>query len=138
MNFFAVIDTNVLVSALLSKKPDTATVLVMSKVYDGTIVPVFNDEILAEYSEVLHRGKFNFYEGDIFEMIAAIKEIGVNVCELFEGDVFLPDPKDVVFYRVALSVKDTKLITGNTKHFPINSIVVTPAEMLLLIDKVCR
>lgn len=50
MNFFAVIDTNVLVSALLSKKPDTATVLVMSKVYDGTIVPVFNDEILAEYS----------------------------------------------------------------------------------------
>ena len=62
----------------------------------------------------------------------------MNVCELFEGDVFLPDPKDVVFYRVALSVKDTKLITGNTKHFPINSIVVTPAEMLLLIDKVCR
>lgn len=78
MNFFAVIDTNVLVSALLSKKPDTATVLVMSKVYDGTIVPVFNDEILAEYSEVLHRGKFNFYEGDILEMISAIER---NRCE---------------------------------------------------------
>ncbi len=41
-----------------------------------------------------------------------------------------PDPKDVVFYEVALSKDDAYLVTGNKKHFPQKPIVVTPAEML--------
>lgn len=42
----------------------------------------------------------------------------------------LPDPKDVVFYEIALSKEGSFLVTGNTKHFPHSPIVVTPAEML--------
>lgn len=46
------------------------------------------------------------------------------------SDEFFPDPKDVVFYEVALSKEDAYLVTGNTKHFPKKPIVVTPAEIL--------
>jgi predicted nucleic acid-binding protein len=46
------------------------------------------------------------------------------------SDDFFPDPKDIVFYEVALSKKDAYLVTGNTKHFPKAPIVVTPAEMM--------
>ncbi|MCQ2072302.1 MAG: PIN domain-containing protein [Bacteroidaceae bacterium] len=45
------------------------------------------------------------------------------------GNVF-PDPKDIVFYEVALSKEGSFLVTGNIKHFPKDPIVVTPAEFL--------
>jgi len=56
---YAVIDTNVIVSSLLSRKIDTGTVLIRKHILDGTIVPVFNEEIFQEYEDVLHRAKFN-------------------------------------------------------------------------------
>lgn len=43
------------------------------------------------------------------------------------------DPKDIVFYEVAISKEGSYLVTGNTKHFPKNPIVVTPAELLEII-----
>ena len=48
MNYLVVIDTNVLISALLSKHNDAATALVLNAVFDGKIIPVFNEEILSE------------------------------------------------------------------------------------------
>ena len=45
----------------------------------------------------------------------------------------MPDPKDIVFYSIALShgkTAETHLVTGNVKHFPANPIVVTPRQML--------
>lgn len=58
---FAVIDTNVLVSALISPHPDSATVKVMRKVFEGSIIPVYSQKIIAEYSGVLSRAKFRKY-----------------------------------------------------------------------------
>lgn len=52
---YAVIDTNVLVSALLSGKDDAATVQVFSKVITGEIIPVYSNVITKEYREVLSR-----------------------------------------------------------------------------------
>lgn len=46
------------------------------------------------------------------------------------------DPKDVVFYEVALSREGSYLVTGNIKHFPRKPIVVTPAEFLDIIKDV--
>ena len=46
------------------------------------------------------------------------------------GDKEFPNPKDIVFYEVALSKEGSFLVTGNTKHFPKVPIVVTPAEFL--------
>ena len=58
--FFAVFDTNVLVSALMSTRTDSPTVRLLDYVIDERIVLLYNDEILSEYDDVLHRSKFNF------------------------------------------------------------------------------
>lgn len=64
------------------------------------------------------------------------KRIGVGVRgERVLSDDFFPDPKDVVFYEVAMSKEEAYLVTGNTKHFPKNPIVVTPAEMLKILQR---
>lgn len=51
---YAVIDTNVLVSALLSSKDDTATVKVLGKVITGEIIPVYSNAITKEYRKYYH------------------------------------------------------------------------------------
>ena len=66
---FAVIDTNVLVSALISSNPETPPLAVLANVYAGTIIPVFNDEILEEYRNVLSRERFQLDQVDIEEDI---------------------------------------------------------------------
>lgn len=53
MAHLAVIDTNVLVAALLSKYSDAATVQVMARLFGGGIIPVHNEKIMAAYDEVL-------------------------------------------------------------------------------------
>ena len=65
MIYYAVIDTNVLISALLSKNADAATVQVLDAVFDGKIIPLYHEDILAEYDNVLHRSKFHFKEETI-------------------------------------------------------------------------
>ncbi|MDD6752845.1 MAG: putative toxin-antitoxin system toxin component, PIN family [Prevotella sp.] len=55
---FAVIDTNVLVSARITKNSSSATVKVLDNMFNGIVIPIFNDEIIAEYTDVLHRPKF--------------------------------------------------------------------------------
>ncbi len=101
----------------------------------GEIKPVYNDEILSEYTEVLSRDKFHIQKSDIDLVISHIIKIGLKV-ERKEavGEIF-PDPKDVVFYEVALSKEDSYLVTGNIKHFPKVDFVVTPAEMLAIINE---
>ena len=134
MKIYAVIDTNVIVSALLSRHQDSATVKILDYLYGRTIVPVYNDEILDEYATVLRRTKFNFPESTICATLEAIKAGGVK-SDRISCEEQLPDPKDIVFYEVALSVEDSYLVTGNTKHFPKKPFVVTPAEMLQIIDQ---
>lgn len=54
----------------------------------------------------------------------------------------IPDPKDVVFYEVVMEgrkeYEDAYLVTGNIKHFPARSFVVTPKEMLDIIHNEYR
>ena len=50
-------------------------------------------------------------------------------------DGVFPDPKDLVFYEVALSKEDSFLVTGNLKHFPKKPFVVSPAEMIQIIHE---
>ena len=69
MKYYAVFDTNVLVSAMITHNSDSATVRVMEQVVKGRVIPLFNDEILLEYQEVLHRSKFNLREEDVLNML---------------------------------------------------------------------
>ena len=132
---YAVIDTNVLVSALLTSHADSATVMVMNAVINGDITPMYNEEILKEYEEVLSRKKFRFSKSLIKQYLNFFSSVGI-ASERVRSTEDFPDPKDVVFYEVALSQEDAFLVTGNTKHFPKTPIVVTPAEMLNILAKV--
>lgn len=126
---YAVIDTNVLVSALLTHNNRSATIQVMDAMFANKIVPLYNEEIINEYEDVLHRAKFSFSESDINHYLETMKQAGIHSQRIASSEYF-PDPKDVVFYEVALSKDDAYLVTGNKKHFPQTPIVVTPAEMI--------
>ncbi len=128
----AVLDTNVLVSALLNSKSDSFPCMVVDKAISGEIVPVLNEQIIKEYEEVLHREKFNFPEKNIRRIINGLKERGVFMTPAEIVDRVLHD-KDVVFYAVtmeALKENIAYLVTGNKKHFPVKPYVVTPHEFI--------
>ena len=134
MNYCAVIDTNVLVSSVLSSKDDAATVRVMNYVLEGKIRLLYNDDIIDEYRNVLSRRKFSFSEQFITRLIERMRTKGIK-CDATLSDEFFPDESDRVFYEVALSKKDSFLVTGNLKHFPQKPIVVTPAAMLKIVEE---
>lgn len=131
---YAVIDTNVLVSAMLTHSKQSATFLVMEAMIAYKIIPLFNEEIISEYEDVLHRAKFGFSEVDVSQYLEALRQAGIHSQRIASSEYF-PDPKDVVFYEVALSKEDAYLVTGNKKHFPNKPIVVTPAEMVEILQK---
>lgn len=137
MLYHVVIDTNVLVSALLSgKEVQTATVQILDRVFRGILVPLYNEEILAEYEDVLYREKFGFDKGTVRLIMSEIKRIGVRVEAAQSGESF-PDPDDRVFFETALAFhhenSDTYLVTGNSKHFPVRPFIVTPRQMINIV-----
>ena len=73
MKFFAVIDTNVIVSALLSRKRDAATVRVLKAVQNGLILPLVHQQIIDEYKEVLCRPKFRLPNQLVYAITEQIK-----------------------------------------------------------------
>ena len=133
MKYYAVIDTNVLVSALITKKEGVATKRIWDYILDGTIVPLFNSDILAEYSAVLHREHFNISPDSIDTVLETFKVRGIS-CDATTVPFDLIDPDDTVFYAISVSRDDAYLITGNLRHFPKSSKIVSPAEMLQIIN----
>lgn len=129
MKIYAVIDTNVLVSALLSRHPDTAVVMVVESLFSGQVIPLYDSEIIAEYREVLHREKFGLPEEKVDNIVDHIEKTGLLSSRVSSGEVF-PDADDVVFYEVAISREGAYLVTGNARHFPKSARVVTPGEFL--------
>lgn len=135
MEYYAVIDTNVLISALLSKNEDSATVKVLDAVFEGKIIPLYHQDILTEYDEVLHREKFHLRKNVIQTVLDGIKQYGVPVFPQPTGAVLI-DMDDLVFYEVAMEKRndDAYLVTGNQKHYPFRDFIVTPAEMIKIIE----
>lgn len=136
MKKYVVIDTNVLVSALITRKESSPTVQILKFLASGNIIPVYSDEIVKEYDEVLRRKKFKLPETII--IISLLKDIidnGLCISELSKVEEMMPDPKDIIFYVVTLSAqdKDAFLVTGNGKHFPEKPFIVTPAELVRII-----
>lgn len=60
MNRAIVVDTNIIVSALLS--PEGTAFEFMTKVLDGEYTVLVSEEIFQEYEEVLRRDKFGLSE----------------------------------------------------------------------------
>lgn len=135
MRYYAIIDTNVLVSAMLK----TASVpgQVMSEALNGDIIPVLNDGIISEYEDVLNRPKFRFDKRAVCVFMNEIKKRAVYT-DAGAIDEDIPDPKDVVFYAVLMEKRkgdEAYLVTGNLKHYPIRTYIVTPREMMDIIQE---
>ena len=135
MRCYAVLDTNVIVSALLSSKADAATVQVLQKLFSDSFCPVISKEIMAEYTEVLHRAKFHFSPAIVEDLLFAIEEKAEYVIPASTGAI-LPDMKDLPFYEVVMEKRadDAYLVTGNQKHFPAEPFIVTAREFLEILD----
>ena len=133
MKYFAVIDTNVLVSAML--KQTSVPGSIVSFAFDGPIIPVLNQEIENEYRNVLLRPKFHLTEDIVNDIISEFQRKGLYL-DAETIDIELPDPKDRVFYEVVMEERKEEgawLVTGNTKHFPVEPFIVTPRQMLDII-----
>lgn len=132
---YIVLDTNVLVSALL--KADSIPRKVLDYVANGYLIPLYNEEILREYIEVLSRNKFNFPLDIISAFIDEFVNVGTKIDP--QGvELDIPDPEDKVFYELAiekLKTDETWLVTGNIRHFPKKGFVVMPREMMNIIDE---
>lgn len=128
---YAVIDTNVFISALITKNSEASTVKVLEAVLKGDIVPLYHADIIAEYNEVLHRAKFKIDDVTIQLLLDAVVKYGVEVFPQPTGEIMV-DMDDLIFYEVAMEKRDedSYLVTGNQKHYPIRDFIVTPAEMI--------
>ena len=126
MGIKAVIDTNVLVSSFITKNTNSPTVRIIKAIAEGIFTPVYSDDILSEYEEVLGRGHFKLDPEAISILIQRIKEIGEAVSPIDSEEDF-PDLDDKVFFCTALA-GEAKLVTGNIKHYPPAELVVTPAQ----------
>ena len=133
MKIYAVIDTNVIVSAML--KQSSIPGLVLEFALSGIIIPVLNKEIVSEYRTVLMREKFHLNTEIVNDLIQTLEYYGEYI-KPERLNIDLPDPKDVIFYEVVMEKRkenEAYLITGNIKHFPKEYFIVTPREMLEII-----
>ena len=135
MTYYAVVDTNVLVSALL--KEGSIPYQIIEYIRSKKIIPLFNEDIITEYIEVLVRNKFGLTEEQVKNTIALFLDHGLEI-EPVEIDEFFSDNDDKIFYQIVMSSRqsgeDSKLVTGNIKHFPRKEFIVTPAEMIEIIN----
>ena len=135
MRYYAVIDTNVIVSSMLKHEsiPGEILDLVLSK----TIVPLLNQEIIDEYANVLKRNRFGFKKQEVDSLIKQIKENSIFLEREQTIEDFI-DEDDIVFYEIVMSARHTMdafLVTGNIKHYPIKNFVVTPKQMIDIVKK---
>ena len=85
---------------------------------------------------MLSRDKFPFRKDDIDWIISIFQEYGIAISETKISEETFVDKKDLVFYEVALSKEDSFLVTGTLKHFPKKPFIVSPAEMIQIINAV--
>jgi putative PIN family toxin of toxin-antitoxin system len=126
-----VLDTNVLVSGLLSPFGPPGQIVRM--VSSGAVTLCVDARVMAEYEEVLSRRKFGFDPDDL----AALLDYIDYRCEVVAASPLvkrLPDPDDEPFLEIALSCRADCLVTGNVAHFPgdarVGALVISPTEFM--------
>lgn len=131
---FAVLDTNVLISAALAHNKYSIPYSVFRGVVEKRFVPLVDDNIVREYWEVFSRPKFSFMQETINDIVGNTIKFAINQPVPPSG-IELPDSDDVVFYDVARAHQDkgAYLVTGNLKHFPNCGFAVSPRDFMNII-----
>lgn len=126
-----VLDTNVLVSGILS--PNGPPAAVLRALLTERVTLCFDERIVSEYRDVLTRTKFAFDRELVEELIGFLESAGSPTLATPLA-VTLPDPWDQMFVEVAVSSNADCLVTGNLRHFPETARagvrVVSPREFL--------
>lgn len=126
-----VIDTNILISALLHPEGHPAKVLLVAM--GGTAARLcVSGEVYSEYEEVIRRPRFKRSESEITNTLRAIREIGTWVKPTIRVRA-CADADDDIFLECAQAAGAHYLVTGNVKHFPAKwgeTFIVTPHEFL--------
>ncbi len=109
-----VVDTNVLVSGLLSAFGPPSRILDL--LLTGDLQLAYDDRIRIEYHQVLACPRFGFDANEIAKVLDYLfgNGIAVTARPLAVG---LSDFSDAPFLEVAVELS-VPLITGNVKHFP--------------------
>ncbi len=121
----AVIDTNILVSAFW--KPSGNTYLIFSNLLSGNISPCYDSRMMKEYRDVLTRPKFDFPSAKVNALLFSFVCYGNYVVPAPLPSADVKDNDDRAFYETA-KFCNAPLVTGNIKHFPPDSLVMSPAD----------
>lgn len=108
-----VLDTNVVVSALLNDASVPAQVLDLCLA--GDIGLAVDARVVAEYRAVLHRPELRLDRRFVEELLDFMRYAEHVIAAPLP--VSLPDPDDVPFLEVAVAAAVDALVTGNVKHF---------------------
>jgi len=132
-----VLDTGVIISALVNKKGSAAKIL--SLIFDGDIIKLYDNRLLFEYKEVLSSKDFGFNFDIINDIMHFIRHEGMFNEAPF-NDMDYPamkthDEADKKFYEVYKAGEADYLITGNRKHFPDEPSIIIPGEFIKIYEK---
>ncbi len=125
-----VLDTNVLVSGILSANGPPARIV--EAALAGDIQPVFDFQILAEYEDVLHPPELRLPGAAVERLLGSLELVGLEVAAP-PWPLDLPDPDDAAFLAVAAAAA-CPLVTGNLRHYPARArrgvAVLSPRELV--------
>jgi putative PIN family toxin of toxin-antitoxin system len=127
------VDTNVVVSGVLVDEGLPASILDLAA--NKAILMIVTADVLAEYENVLRRPRFRISQSRIGQVLSVIRKTSLLV-ETGRTLSISRDEADNRFYECAEAGKADYLITGNTKHFPLNhkgTKIVTPREFIELV-----
>jgi predicted nucleic acid-binding protein len=112
----AVVDTNILVSALLHA--DRLPAAVVGGIAAQQLTPVVCTAVMVEYAAVLRRPRLRLDFDRVGELLTLIGQHAVWVeVPAYSGSPDLPDPADWPFVACALAT-GCPVVTGNAKDFP--------------------
>lgn len=110
-----VLDTNIIISALLQPLGPPAQVFLLA--VGGSIQLCVSGNVYAEYEEVIRRPRFRREEDLIAATLNTIRKEGLWVRPT-ETVRVCSDPDDDIFLECAQASRAAYLVTGNLKDFP--------------------
>ncbi|MCL2166359.1 MAG: putative toxin-antitoxin system toxin component, PIN family [Clostridiales bacterium] len=125
-----VIDTNIIISAAISKNGNPAKIVNMA--LDKSIQVHYSTAMMNEYEEVLSRSEFSFDSEQQNAFIFGLKKTGIHIDPVV-SDVQMSDEDDRIFYDTA-KASGAILITGNTRHYPNEPFIMTPSDFLSIYE----
>ena len=123
-----VLDTNILVSALWL--PTGNPYKIVDMFTNDKIVLYYSGLMADEYRNVLRRPKFNFPLEEVSKLLDYMCRYGILI-EPVPSTIPMIDETDRKFYDTAKTAGSI-LVTGNTKHYPSEKFVVSPADFIAL------